>query len=54
MVLFKIKRNYWNKIPNLQNELVLIKIIPQTMEVISYKNGLINDSITNCAPSIKF
>lgn len=53
-LLIKMKRNYWNNIPNWQNEFVLIKIVPQTMEVISYKNGLINDSITNCAPSIKF
>ena len=53
-LLTKMKRDYWNGIPNWQNIFVLIKITPETMEVINYKHGLNNDPNTFKAPSITF
>jgi general stress protein 26 len=53
-LLLKMKRDYWNGIPNWQNKFVLIKIVPKTMEVINYKHGLNNDPNTFKAPSIVF
>ena len=53
-LLLKMKRDYWNGIPNWQNIFVLIKIVPKTMEVINYKHGLNNDPNTFKAPSIVF
>jgi len=53
-LLLKMKRDYWNSIPNWQNKFVLIKIVPKTMEVINYKHGLNNDPNTFKAPSIVF
>jgi general stress protein 26 len=51
-LLLKMKRDYWNSIPNWQTKFVLIKIAPKTMEVINYKHGLNNDPNTFKAPSI--
>jgi general stress protein 26 len=51
-LLLKMKRDYWENIPNWQNIFVLIKIVPQTIEVINYKHGLNNDPTTFRAPSI--
>jgi general stress protein 26 len=53
-LLLKMKREYWNGIPNWQNIFVLIKIAPQSMEVINYKHGLSNAPGTFKAPSISF
>ena len=53
-LLIKMKREYWNGIPNWQNTFVLIKITPKAMEVINYKHGLNNDPNTFKAPSITF
>lgn len=53
-LLVKMKRDYWNGIPNWQNIFVLIKIVPKSIEVINYKHGLNNDPNTSKAPSIKF
>jgi general stress protein 26 len=53
-LLLKMKRDYWNSIPNWQNKFVLIKIVPKTLEVINYKHGLNNDPNTFKAPSIVF
>jgi general stress protein 26 len=53
-LLVKMKRDYWNGIPDWQNKFVLIKIIPKKMEVINYKHGLNNDPNTSAAPSIVF
>lgn len=53
-LLFKMKRDYWKNIPNWQNNFILIKIIPKTLEVINYKHGLNNDPNTFRAPSIAF
>jgi general stress protein 26 len=53
-LLLKMKRDYWNGIPDWQNKFVLIKIVPKTLEVINYKHGLNNDPDTFRAPSIIF
>lgn len=53
-LLFKMKREYWNGIPGWQDKFVLIKIIPQSIEVINYKHGLNNDPETFQAPTISF
>jgi general stress protein 26 len=39
-LLKKMKREYWNGIPNWENIFVLIKIEPVKMEVINYKHGV--------------
>lgn len=53
-LLVKMKRDYWNGIPNWQEIFVLIKVVPETLEVINYKHGLNNDPGTFKAPSIGF
>jgi hypothetical protein len=46
------KRAYWDAaFPGLKN-LVLIKVVPERIEVINYKHGLNNDPQTFRAPSI--
>lgn len=39
-LLKKMKRDYWNGIPNWENIFVLIKIEPVSMEVVNYKHGV--------------
>jgi general stress protein 26 len=51
-LLIKMKRDYWENIPDWQKIFVLIKIVPETLEVINYKHGLNNDPDTFRAPSI--
>jgi general stress protein 26 len=53
-LLTKMKRDYWNGMPNWQEIFVLIKIVPKTLDVINYKHGLNNDPNTFRAPSIVF
>jgi general stress protein 26 len=53
-LLLKMKRAYWEGIPGWQEKFVLIKIIPETLEVINYRYGLNNNSDTFRAPSIGF
>jgi general stress protein 26 len=53
-LLFKMKRDYWNGIPDWQNKFVLIKVVPGTLDVINYKHGLNNDPNTFRAPSIEW
>ncbi len=53
-LLQKMKREYWEGIPNWQDIFVLIKIVPERLEVINYKHGLNNDPQTFKAPSIEF
>lgn len=52
-LLVKMKRDYWEGIPDWQNIFVLIKIVPKTLEVINYRHGLNNDPKTFKAPSIE-
>lgn len=53
-LLIKMKRDYWAGIPNWQDNFVLIKIVPKTLEVINYKHHLNNDPVTFKAPSADF
>jgi len=53
-LLIKMKRDYWNDIPDWQDRFVLIKIIPNSIEIINYKHGLNNDPNTLKAPTISF
>jgi general stress protein 26 len=53
-LLVKMKRDYWNGIPNWQDNFVLIKIVPNTMSVINYKHSINNDPKTFGAPTIIF
>jgi general stress protein 26 len=53
-LLQKMKRKYWEGIPNWQSIFVLIKIVPETIEVINYKHRLNNDPKTFKAPSIVY
>jgi general stress protein 26 len=53
-LLIKMKREYWEGIPNWQDIFVLIKIVPERLEVINYKHGLNNDPKTLRAPSVDF
>lgn len=49
-LLMKMKREYWEGIPNWKDIFVLIKITPITLEVINYKRGVNNDAMTFKAP----
>lgn len=51
-LLKKMKRDYWEGISNWQDIFVLIKIVPERLEVINYKHGLNNDPKTFKAPFI--
>lgn len=53
-LLKKMKREYWEGIPNWLNVFVLIKIEPVKMEVINYKHGINGDPKTSGAPTIEF
>jgi general stress protein 26 len=53
-LLVKMKRAYWEGIPDWQDIFVLIKIVPGKLEVINYKQGVNNDPATSGAPSIVF
>jgi hypothetical protein len=51
-LLVKMKRDYWEGMPNWKDVFVLIKITPRTLEVINYKHSLNNDPVTFRAPTI--
>jgi general stress protein 26 len=53
-LLVKMKREYWNNIPDWQNRFVLIKIKPITLDVVNYQRGISGDSETSKAPSVVF
>lgn len=53
-LLIKMKRGYWEGIPDWQNIFVLIKVTPKILEVINYKHRLNNDPGTFRAPSVNF
>jgi general stress protein 26 len=53
-LLVKMKREYWNGIPNWQDIFVLVKIEPKSMQVINYKYDINNDPQTFKAPTIQF
>ena len=52
--MIKRKRAYWDSaFPGFKN-LVLIKVIPERMDVLNYKAGAINDPVTWRTPSVEF
>jgi len=53
-LLVKMKREYWSGMSNWQEIFVLIRIVPETLEVINYKHGLNNAPNTFKAPSMSF
>lgn len=54
-ILVKKKRDYWEQmVPDWKNLLVLIKIIPEKIDVLNYKRGILNDTVTWRTPSIEF
>lgn len=53
-LLIKMKRKYWEGMPNWQDVFVLIKITPKNLDVINYRHGLNNDPETFRAHTLKF
>ncbi len=53
-LLMKMKRDYWNGISGWQDIFVLIKVVPQKLEVINYTYGAVNDPKTFRAPAVVF
>jgi general stress protein 26 len=53
-LLKKMKRQYWEGIPDWQNIFVLIKITPQSMDVINYAKGISGDPKTSRSPRVVF
>ncbi|MFA7710099.1 MAG: pyridoxamine 5'-phosphate oxidase family protein [Candidatus Neomarinimicrobiota bacterium] len=53
-LLIEMQRAYWKNIPDWQNNFVLIKIVPGTIEVVNYKHGLTNEAKTLRAPIVVF
>ena len=51
-LLVKMKRDYWESIPNWQDIFVLIKITPVTMDVTNYARGVAGDPETSRAPRV--
>jgi len=50
----KRKREYWTQAFPDWKYLVLIKVVPETMDVLNYRRGLLNDPETWKTPSIDF
>jgi general stress protein 26 len=52
--MIKRKRAYWDQaFPEFKN-LVLIKVLPEHMDVLNYSKGALNDPVTWHAPSVDF
>lgn len=52
--LLRRRREYWDSIPNWQEVMVLIEIVPSRLEVLHYQRNLNNDPNTWQVPSIDF
>ena len=50
----KRKRDYWDQAFPDFKYLILIKVVPEEMDVINYKRKMFNDPNTFKAPSVKF
>ena len=50
----KRKRGYWDQAFPDWKYLVLIKVVPERLEVVNYKRGMLNDTLTWSAPSVTF
>ncbi len=48
----KRKRDYWDEAFPDWNYLILIKVVPQRLEVLNYKRDMLNDSITWQTPAL--
>jgi general stress protein 26 len=53
-LLVKMKREYWESIPNWQDRFVLVKITPKTLDVTNYARGISGDPVTSKAPTVVF
>lgn len=54
-MLVKKKRDYWEQsVPDWKDVLVLIKIVPEKLEVVNYKYKLYGDPVTWKSPYIEF
>jgi general stress protein 26 len=52
-LLVKMKRQYWEGIPDWQNRFVLIKITPKKLDVTNYAHHISGDAETSRAPSLE-
>lgn len=50
----KRKRDYWEQAFPDWNYLMLIKVVPEKLEVLNYKHSLLGDTVTWRIPSIEF
>jgi len=50
----KRKRDYWDQAFPDWKYLVLIKVVPERLEVLNYAHGMLNDPVTWRAPSVEF
>jgi general stress protein 26 len=48
----KRKRSYWDQAFPDWKYLLLIKVVPEKLEVVNYKRGMLNDTVTWGAPSV--
>ncbi len=48
------RRAYWDQAFPDWKYLLLIKVIPEKLDVVNYRRGMVNDSVTFRAPSIEF
>jgi general stress protein 26 len=53
-LLIKKKRKYWEGIPNWQENFVLIKITPITLDVTNYARGIYGDPETKKTTTVEF
>jgi general stress protein 26 len=53
-LLLRMKREYWESIPNWQDRFVLIKITPKNLDVTNYARGISGDPVTSRAPHVVF
>ena len=50
----KRKRAYWDQAFPDWKYLVLIRVVPEKLEVINYRHNMVNETVTWKAPSIEF
>lgn len=50
----KRKRDYWDQAFPDWKYLILIKIIPEKLDVLNYQRGMLNDSVTWRTPAVEF
>jgi general stress protein 26 len=53
-LLVRMKRSYWESIPNWQEKFVLIKITPLKLDVANYGRGISGDPESSRTPTIVF